>query len=120
MASPHAPVHLWIGGNLDCGTMYNKIGALVGSDIAKTLAFMSNGHRKGLFLSNAWGCNRSALVDEKPHEVRRTLSMNTQMEEEKSNTSSCSLDVVSNHSTLVGWQAFFVLEKTWGDGGGSV
>lgn len=71
MSTPHAPVHLWLGGVLDCDTMYNKIGDLVGPDVAEALAFLANGHRKGLFIANVWGCAGTAAVDEKPDEVRR-------------------------------------------------
>lgn len=70
--SPHAPVHLWLGGNLDCDRTYEKIGDLVGSDVARQLAYLANGHRKRLFYAGVWGCSRPASMDETPAEVRRS------------------------------------------------
>lgn len=72
MTTPHAPVHLWLGGYLDCDTMYNKISALLGSDAGNAFAFLANGHRKGLFISKAWGCKGTTSVEDNPDEVRRT------------------------------------------------
>lgn len=69
MGSSHGPVHLWLGGNIDCASAYNKIGDLVGSDIAEIFAFLANGHRKGLFCAKVWGCRTNALVEENPDEV---------------------------------------------------
>lgn len=31
---PHGPVHMWLGGNLDCKETYDKIGALIGKDVS--------------------------------------------------------------------------------------
>ena len=70
MGGSHGPVHFWLGGNFDCDTTFNKIGNLVGDEIAEQLAFLASAHRKGLFCENAWGCKRTASVDEKPNEVR--------------------------------------------------
>lgn len=70
MDSPHEPVHFWLGGQLDCATMYNRIGNLVGAEIAETLSFLAGPHRKGLFHEGVWGCTRSASVGETPYEVR--------------------------------------------------
>ena len=73
MGEAHSPVHLWLGGTMDCDTMYNEIGNLVGTEIAETFAYLSVGHRKGLFCEQIWGCNGTASVDEKPDEVRTTV-----------------------------------------------
>lgn len=70
MGSSHGPVHLWLGGNIDCDSAYNQIGDLVGAEIAEIFAFLANGHRKGLFCAKVWGCKRNASVDEKPKEVK--------------------------------------------------
>lgn len=69
MGDAHTPIHLWLGGTMDCDVMYNKIGDLVGADIAETFAYLSVGHRKGLFCSKIWGCNGVESVDKKPDEV---------------------------------------------------
>ena len=70
MGDPHAPIHFWLGGNIDCDAAYSQIGNLVGAEVAEILAFLSNAHRKGLFCDKVWGCKRTASVDEKPYEVR--------------------------------------------------
>ena len=79
MADPHGGVHLWMGGYLDCDLMYNKIGHLVGADIANEFAYLANAHRKGLFCEETWICNRTASDDETPYEVSAEdlLSLNT-------------------------------------------
>lgn len=76
MGSPHGSIHLWLGGALDCDPMYNKIGSLVGSEIAEALAYLSVGHRRLLFCGGTWSCvGEKASVDVKPEEVsRRTLA----------------------------------------------
>lgn len=70
MADPHGGVHLWLGGYLDCDLMYNKIGNLVGVDIANEFAYLANAHRKGMFCEETWICNRIASEEETPYEVR--------------------------------------------------
>ena len=70
LGDPHAPIHFWQGGNIDCDAAYSQIGNLVGAEVAEILAFLSNAHRKGLFCDKVWGCKRTASVDEKPYEVR--------------------------------------------------
>ena len=70
--SPHAPLHFWLGGNIDCARTYNQIGALVGSDVARQLAYLANGHRKRLYYAGVWGCTRPASMDETPSEVRKS------------------------------------------------
>ena len=69
MSSPHAPVHYWLGGAIDCDVMYNHIANLVGTDIAESLAFLSVGHRKGLYCNGIWSCEGTASVGEQPSEV---------------------------------------------------
>eukprot|EP00904_Undaria_pinnatifida_P007024 jgi/Undpi1/3451/HiC_scaffold_16.g06823.m1 len=69
MSSPHAPVHYWLGGAIDCDVMYNHIANLVGTDIAESLAFLSVGHRKGLYCNGIWSCEGTASVGEQPSEL---------------------------------------------------
>ena len=70
IGDPHAPIHNWLGGNLDCDATYNEIGNLVGADVAEVLAYLGSGYRKMLFCDRIWGCTRTVSVDEKPSEVR--------------------------------------------------
>ena len=70
MSNPHAPIHFWLGSNLDCATTYTEIGNLVGADVAEVFASLGSGYRKMLFCDKIWGCTRRASVDEKPYEVR--------------------------------------------------
>lgn len=73
MGSPHGTIHLWLGGAMDCDSMYNKIGDLVGSDIAEALAYLSVGHRRLLFCGGTWSCvGGKAAVDVTPQEVSKT------------------------------------------------
>ena len=70
IGGPHAPIHFWLGGNLDCASTFDEIGTLVGPDVAEILAFLGSGYRKRLFCDHVWGCSRTATPDEKPYEVR--------------------------------------------------
>ena len=70
MGDPHAPVHNWLGGDLDCDATYNEIANLAGADVAEVMAFLGAGYRIGLFCDRIWGCTRTASMDEKPSEVR--------------------------------------------------
>lgn len=67
---PHGPVHVWLGGVLDCDETYSKIGDLVGVDIAADLAYYAFVHRKNLFRSGYFQCTGTAGVDESPDSVR--------------------------------------------------
>ena len=70
MGDAHGTIHLWLGGVMDCESMYNKIGSLVGPDIAATLAFLGVGHRRSLFCEGIWSCEGGKVsVDIKPEEV---------------------------------------------------
>ena len=69
--NPHAPIHFWLGGNIDCARTYNQIGTLVGSDVAIQLAYLANDHRRKLFSAGVWSCTRPAYMDETPPEVRK-------------------------------------------------
>lgn len=72
MGTPHGTIHLWLGGALDCDSMYNKIGSLVGSDVAEALGYLSVGHRRSLFCDGLWSCEgEKATVDVTPDEVNR-------------------------------------------------
>lgn len=72
LASPHGAIHFWLGGFIDCDTMYNSIGDVVGAEIASALSFLANSHRKKLFDEKVWSCKGTASVDETPTEVRKT------------------------------------------------
>lgn len=69
-ASPHGPVHLWLGGILDCDDLYNEIAALVGEFIAKELGLLTLYHRKDLFYAGIFKCKGHVEVDVPPSEVR--------------------------------------------------
>lgn len=66
---PHGPVHVWLGGVMDCKETYNKISSLVGKDISAELEFYSFVHRKNLFRAGLFECTGSAGSDEKPAKV---------------------------------------------------
>lgn len=67
---PHGPVHVWLGGVLDCEETYREIGHLVGQEIAKDLAYISFYHRKNLFRDGIFKCEGNADVKSAPEEVR--------------------------------------------------
>lgn len=57
-------------GILDCDETYRRIGDLVGPELALTLAYLANGHRKEMFCDGIWGCDgTTADVSTKPYEV---------------------------------------------------
>ncbi|CAM9999705.1 unnamed protein product, partial [Ectocarpus fasciculatus] len=67
---PHGPVHIWIGGCLDCEETYVGIADLVGPDIAEELALYSFIHRKNLFREGIFMCEgNTAAVAETPEEL---------------------------------------------------
>ena len=66
---PHGPVHVWIGGVMDCDETYDKIALLVGKEIAAELAYFSFVHRKNLFRSGLFKCVSLADVEETPDQV---------------------------------------------------
>lgn len=67
---PHGPVHIWIGGVLDCEDTYSKIRELVGEYNAGVLAMYSFVHRKNLYREGFFSCEGTAEVSDKPDEVR--------------------------------------------------
>ncbi|CAN0387437.1 unnamed protein product [Pylaiella littoralis] len=66
---PHGPVHIWIGGVLDCEDTYSKIRELVGEYAAGVLAMFSFVHRKNLYRENFFSCEGTADVSQKPDEL---------------------------------------------------
>lgn len=71
---PHGPVHIWIGGVLDCENTYEEIASLVGADIAEELALYSFIHRKNLFRDGIFSCTGTVPVGDTPDEVRVVIS----------------------------------------------
>ena len=67
---PHGPVHIWIGGVMDCKETYEKIARVVGKDKARMLASISFVHRKDMFRSGFFSCEGTAEVSEQADEVR--------------------------------------------------
>lgn len=67
---PHGPVHIWIGGVLDCEEAYKKIGELTDEDTAGQLAMFSFVHRKNLYREGFFSCDGTASIDQKPEDVR--------------------------------------------------
>ncbi|CAM9212040.1 unnamed protein product [Hapterophycus canaliculatus] len=66
---PHGPVHIWIGGVLDCEETYASIAALVGPDLTEELALYSFIHRKNLFREGTFSCTGTASVEQSPSDV---------------------------------------------------
>lgn len=66
---PHGPVHIWIGGVLDCERSYAQIGELIGEYNAGQLAMFSFVHRKNMYRENIFKCEGVAGVNQKPDEV---------------------------------------------------
>lgn len=66
---PHGPVHVWLGGILDCESTYTKISKLVGKDVAVKLTYLAFIHRKNLYRSGIFKCSSSVDVSEAPDEV---------------------------------------------------
>ncbi|CAM9780271.1 unnamed protein product [Ectocarpus sp. 12 AP-2014] len=69
MHAPHAPLHLWLGGTMDCAGMYEAITELVGNSIAETLTLLAIYHRRNLFCDDVWYCDGRADVETKPSEL---------------------------------------------------
>lgn len=67
---PHGPVHIWIGGVLDCEDAYKEIAKLTDDDTAGQLAMFSFVHRKNLYREGLFSCDGTATVDQKPEDVR--------------------------------------------------
>lgn len=77
---PHGPVHIWIGGVLDCERSYERIGELVGEYAAGQLAMFSFVHRKNMYRENIFKCEGTAGVNQKPEEVSHMLYKRAQQE----------------------------------------
>ncbi|CAM9494069.1 unnamed protein product [Ectocarpus sp. 6 AP-2014] len=69
---PHGPVHIWIGGVLDCEQSYATIRTLVGEEAAGELAMFSFVHRKNLYREGIFQCSGTASIDQKPEEILST------------------------------------------------
>ncbi|CAM9642571.1 unnamed protein product [Ascophyllum nodosum] len=69
MGNPHAPVHFWVGGNLDCQETFRRIGDLVGPSIAAKLTPFANAYRKGLYCDGIWSCEGIVDISMKPYEL---------------------------------------------------
>ncbi|CAM9523606.1 unnamed protein product [Laminaria digitata] len=66
---PHGPVHVWLGGVMDCDETYLKIAGMLGMEAAAELSQYSFVHRKNLFRAGLFKCSGLADVDETPGEV---------------------------------------------------
>lgn len=68
---PHGPIHIWIGGVIDCRDTYQAIGDLLGDQsIAAKLAEFAFLHRKNLYRSGFFRCEGTVDVSQSPEEVR--------------------------------------------------
>lgn len=68
---PHAAVHDWVGGVLDCEDMYKDIASAVGVEIAWDLLQLTMSYRKNLYCDGIFKCEgKGAGVSQKPAEVR--------------------------------------------------
>lgn len=75
---PHGPVHVWLGGVLDCDETYAKIKDLVGPDIATNMAYYSFVHRKNLYRDGLFSCEGQAGVSTKPGDVSTLIQRSIQ------------------------------------------
>ncbi|CBN79225.1 TYRosinase family member (tyr-4) [Ectocarpus siliculosus] len=66
---PHGPVHIWVGGVLDCEETYERIEGLVGKIAASQLAEQSFIHRKNLYRDGIFKCDGRADVAQSSEEV---------------------------------------------------
>ncbi|CAN0178829.1 unnamed protein product [Ectocarpus sp. 13 AM-2016] len=66
---PHGPVHIWVGGVLDCKETYERIEGLVGKMAASQLAAQSFTHRKNLYRDGIFKCDGRADVAQSSKEV---------------------------------------------------
>ena len=53
---PHGPVHIWLGGVMDCEASYARIIDLVGIKTGTNLAMLSFIHRKNLYREGVFKC----------------------------------------------------------------
>lgn len=67
---PHGPVHVWIGGSVDCEKTYRRLTELIGSDDATTLAFLAFFTRKHYYRFGLWKCEGTSSMSQDPDEVR--------------------------------------------------
>ena len=70
---PHGPIHIWIGGVLDCADTYVKISKLVGHETARNLVPLSFVHRKDMFRSGFFSCEGSVEITEQAQEVKNCV-----------------------------------------------
>lgn len=56
---PHGPVHIWLGGVLDCEASYARVIDLVGKETGTDLAMLSFIHRKNLYREGLFKCKGS-------------------------------------------------------------
>ena len=66
---PHGPVHIWIGGIVDCEDTYAKIGEIAGEETARNLVRLAFVHRKEMYRSGFFSCEGNADASEQPEEV---------------------------------------------------
>lgn len=66
---PHGPVHIFIGGVVDCEDTYAQIANLVGKYASSQLALLSFVHRKNMYRSGIFKCEGTAAIDEKSYDV---------------------------------------------------
>lgn len=66
---PHGPIHVWIGGVLDCGGTFSKIADLVGDVLAEKMALLAFVYRKNAFRSGYFKCEGTAQIDEASADV---------------------------------------------------
>lgn len=72
---PHGPIHIFIGGVVDCEDTYKDIANLVGEYPASQLASLSFFHRKCMYRDGIFKCEGTAEIDEKPYDVSQSAAM---------------------------------------------
>lgn len=66
---PHGPVHVWLGGVVDCDKTFDKIADLTNREISREISYFSFVYRKNLWRAGYFKCEGTASVEETPGTV---------------------------------------------------
>ncbi|CAM9834525.1 unnamed protein product [Ascophyllum nodosum] len=66
---PHGPVHVWLGGVVDCESTFDKIADLTNREVAREMSYYSFIYRKNMWRAGYFKCSGSVEIEEKPGAV---------------------------------------------------
>ena len=71
---PHGPVHVWLGGVVDCESTFDKIADLTNREVAREMSYYSFIYRKNMWRAGYFKCSGSVEIEEKPGAVSISAS----------------------------------------------